>query len=269
MHNLLQIMGKEIVRCESPKEPGRRSRLWTYEDVCLALMDSTGKEKIEAIFLDLPGIKEAQWNMKAFSKMSRLRLLKIDNVQLSEEPEDLSHKLQFLEWHSYPSKSLPAGLQVDELVELHMANNSIKQLWCGYKSAVKLKIINLSNSLYLSKTPDLTGIPNLESLILEGCTSLSEVHPSLGSHKNLQYVNLVNCESIRILSSNLEMESLKIFTLNGCSKLEKFPDIVGNMNKLLVLHLDETGITKLSSSIHRLVGLEVLSMNNCKNLDFE
>jgi len=41
MHNILQIMGKEIVRCESPAEPGRRSRLWTYEDVCLALMDNT------------------------------------------------------------------------------------------------------------------------------------------------------------------------------------------------------------------------------------
>jgi len=69
----------------------------------------------------MPGIKDAQWNMKAFSKMSRLRLLKIDNVQLSEGPEDLSNELRFLEWHSYPSKSLPAGLQV----ELHMANNSI------------------------------------------------------------------------------------------------------------------------------------------------
>jgi len=135
------------------------------------------------------------------------------------------------------------------------------------QSAVKLKIINLSNSLYLSKTPDLTGIPNLESLILEGCTSLSEVHPSLGRHKKLQYVNLVNCRSIRILPSNLEMESLKFFTLDGCSKLEKFPDIVGNMNQLTVLHLDETGITKLSSSIRHLIGLEVLSMNNCRNLE--
>ena len=81
----------------------------------------------------MPGIKEAQWNMKAFSKMSRLRLLKINNVQLSEGPEDLSNKLRFLEWHSYPSKSLPAGLQVDELVELHMANSSIEQLWYGCK----------------------------------------------------------------------------------------------------------------------------------------
>nr|ABF81441.1 TIR-NBS-LRR-TIR type disease resistance protein [Populus trichocarpa]ABF81445.1 TIR-NBS-LRR-TIR type disease resistance protein [Populus trichocarpa] len=267
MHNLLQIMGKEIVRCESPEEPGRRSRLWTYEDVCLALMDNTGKEKIEAIFLDIPGIKEAQWNMKAFSKMSKLRLLKINNVQLSEGPEDLSNKLRFLEWHSYPSKSLPAGLQVDELVELHMANSSIEQLWYGYKSAVKLKIINLSNSLYLSKSPDLTGIPNLESLILEGCISLSEVHPSLGRHKKLQYVNLINCRSIRILPSNLEMESLKFFTLDGCSKLENFPDIVGNMNCLMKLCLDRTGIAELSPSIRHMIGLEVLSMNNCKKLE--
>ncbi|KAL9381128.1 hypothetical protein Peur_026785 [Populus x canadensis] len=267
MHNLLQIMGKEIVRCESPEEPGRRSRLWTYEDVCLALMDSTGKEKIEAIFLDMPGIKEAQWNMKAFSKMSKLRLLKIYNVQLSEGPKDLSNKLRFLEWHSYPSKSLPAGLQVDELVELHMANSRIEQLWYGCKSAVNLKIINLSNSLNLIKTPDFTRIPNLENLILEGCTSLSEVHPSLARHKKLEYVTLMDCVSIRILPSNLEMESLKVCILDGCSKLEKFPDIVGNMNKLTVLHLDETGITKLSSSIRHLIGLEVLSMNNCKNLE--
>ena len=81
----------------------------------------------------MPGIKEAQWNMKAFSKMSRLRLLKIHNVQLSEGPEALSNELRFLEWNSYPSKSLPACFQMDELVELHMANSSIEQLWYGYK----------------------------------------------------------------------------------------------------------------------------------------
>ena len=130
-----------------------------------------------------------------------------------------------------------------------------------------MKIINLSNSLHLTKTPDFTGIPNLESLILEGCTSLSEVHPSLGYHKKLQYVNLMDCESIRILPSNLELESLKVCIFDGCSKLEKFPDIVGNMNCLMVLRLDGTGITKLSSSMHHLISLGLLSMNSCKNLE--
>ena len=33
MHDLLQDMGKEIVRRESPEEPGGRSRLWFHEDV--------------------------------------------------------------------------------------------------------------------------------------------------------------------------------------------------------------------------------------------
>jgi len=33
MHDLLQDMGREIVRQESPKEPGKRSRLWIQEDV--------------------------------------------------------------------------------------------------------------------------------------------------------------------------------------------------------------------------------------------
>ncbi|XP_011004853.1 PREDICTED: TMV resistance protein N-like isoform X2 [Populus euphratica] len=265
MHNLLQKMGEEIVRCESPEEPGRRSRLCTYKDVCNALKDST--EKIESIFLDLPKAKEATWNMTAFSKMTKLRLLKIHNVDLSEGPEYLSNELRFLEWHAYPSKSLPACFRPDELVELHMSCSSIEQLWCGCKISVNLKTINLSNSLYLTNTPDFTGIPNLESLILEGCASLSEVHPSFGCHKKLQFVNLVNCNSLRFLPSHLEMESLKVCTLNGCSKLDKFPDIVGNMNCFRELRLDGTAIAELSSSFHCLVGLVLLSMNSCRNLE--
>uniref|UniRef100_A0A6N2MA84 TIR domain-containing protein n=1 Tax=Salix viminalis TaxID=40686 RepID=A0A6N2MA84_SALVM len=217
-----------------PEEPGRRSRLYAYKDVCDALKDNTGK--IETIFLDMPRAKEAQWSMKAFSKMTKLRLLKIHNVDVSEGPEYLSNELRFLEWHAYPSKSLPACFQPDELVELYMSCSSIEQLWYERKISVNLKIINLSNSLYLTNTPDFTGIPNLESLILEGCASLSEVHPSFGRHKKLQFVNL-------------------------------FPDIVGNMNCLRELRLDGTAITELPSSFNRLAGLVLLNMSSCKNLE--
>ena len=41
MHDLLQEMGHEIVRRESPKEPGGRSRLWMYEDVLHVLKKNT------------------------------------------------------------------------------------------------------------------------------------------------------------------------------------------------------------------------------------
>ena len=41
MHDLLQEMGKEIVRRESPKEPSGRSRLWLYEDARHVLTNNT------------------------------------------------------------------------------------------------------------------------------------------------------------------------------------------------------------------------------------
>ena len=41
MHDLLQEMGQDIVRCESPKERGKCSRLWCYEDVLHVLKNNT------------------------------------------------------------------------------------------------------------------------------------------------------------------------------------------------------------------------------------
>ncbi|GMY21481.1 TMV resistance protein N-like, partial [Fagus crenata] len=41
MHDLLQQMGREIVRQESPKNPGERSRLWCYEDALDILTQNT------------------------------------------------------------------------------------------------------------------------------------------------------------------------------------------------------------------------------------
>ena len=41
MHDLLQRMGREIVRKESPQSPGERSRLWRCEDILDVLAENT------------------------------------------------------------------------------------------------------------------------------------------------------------------------------------------------------------------------------------
>jgi hypothetical protein len=41
MHDLLQEVAREIVRQETPKEPGERSRLWFHKDVCDVLEGNT------------------------------------------------------------------------------------------------------------------------------------------------------------------------------------------------------------------------------------
>jgi hypothetical protein len=40
LHDLIEGMGKEIVRKESPKEPGKRSRLWFHKDVVEVLEEN-------------------------------------------------------------------------------------------------------------------------------------------------------------------------------------------------------------------------------------
>jgi leucine-rich repeat protein SHOC2 len=62
--------------------------------------------------------------------MDFLRLLKIKNVIFSGCLEyDLSNELSFLEWHGFPSTSLPSNFEPEKLVELHLPQSQIKQLW--------------------------------------------------------------------------------------------------------------------------------------------
>jgi hypothetical protein len=44
LHNLIENMGKEIVRQESPKELGERSRLWCHDDIVHVLQENTVSE---------------------------------------------------------------------------------------------------------------------------------------------------------------------------------------------------------------------------------
>jgi predicted metal-dependent TIM-barrel fold hydrolase len=41
IHDLIEDMAKEIVRQESPKEPGKRSRLWFHEDIFHVLEENS------------------------------------------------------------------------------------------------------------------------------------------------------------------------------------------------------------------------------------
>ena len=45
MHDLIQEMGREIVRQQSLEEPGKRSRLWFHEDINDILKKIYGKSK--------------------------------------------------------------------------------------------------------------------------------------------------------------------------------------------------------------------------------
>ncbi|KAB1668829.1 hypothetical protein ES319_1Z104400v1 [Gossypium barbadense] len=154
-------------------------------------------------------------------------------------------------------------------------------------------MINLKGSQNLIKTPDFTTAPKLEALIMEGCTRLVDVHPSIGVLKSLKLLNLRDCKSLRSLPTKIGMESLETLILSGCSNLARFPDIDGKMKHLKTLHLSgcfkveylpenlqqsesleeldlsETAIKEPSSFISQLKNLKVLSFSGCKGPSYK
>ncbi|KAF3952520.1 hypothetical protein CMV_021928 [Castanea mollissima] len=263
---------------ESPQEPGRRSRLWFCKDVFYVLKENTGTEVVEGIVLDFQGTevvegmvlnsppRKENLNDKAFSNMRSLRLLKISNVHLPTGLYFLSNKLRMMEWHDYPLKFMPISFQPDNLVELIMPRSHIEQLPKGLTNLAKLRLLDLRDSKLLVKTPNFIGYPNLERLIFQGCTSLYELHPSVGALNKLTLLNLKDCRSLTGLPCEINLKSLEIFILSGCSSLKKLSEIGINMTSLSKLYLDGTAVEELPSSLEHLAGLTVLSLQGCKNL---
>ncbi|KAH9725794.1 ADP-ribosyl cyclase/cyclic ADP-ribose hydrolase [Citrus sinensis] len=297
MHDLLQELGQLIVTRQSPEEPWKRSRIWREEEVRHVLTNNTGSEVVEGMIIDYRFFPENEVYLsasaKAFSLMTNLRLLKIGNVQLPEGLEYLSNKLRLLDWHRYPLKSLPSNLQLDKTVEFKMCYSRIEELWKGIKPLNMLKVMELSHSENLIKTPDFTEVPNLEVLDLEelsSCsklkkfpqimasmkdlsdlyldgTSITEVPSSIELLTGLELLTLKGCKNLSSLPVTISsLKCLRTLELSGCSKLKKFPQIVASMEDLSKLYLDGTSIAEVPSSIELLPGLELLYLNECKNL---
>ncbi|PRQ22400.1 putative toll-like receptor, P-loop containing nucleoside triphosphate hydrolase [Rosa chinensis] len=268
MHDLLKKMGREIVRQESTKEPGRRSRLWLLEDVKHVLTKNTGTEAIEGIILDSTELGvTARVNAKSFLMMNRLRYLVIKNGNLPNGLECLPDSLRILNWTGYPLKSLPSHFNPEKLLELNMCHSCIEHFPMEIEPLYNLKTVKLNNSLNLVNTPSFKGMPHLELLFLEGCTRLYEVDPGIEVLDKLTMLNLKDCKNVVHFASSVRgLKSLKVLNLSGCSKLKKLPGDMGHLESLEELRVNGTGIRELPSSDGMLERLALLKMVDCTDL---
>ncbi|KAM7462130.1 hypothetical protein LguiA_030251 [Lonicera macranthoides] len=239
MHNLVRDMGRAIVRQESPQKPGMRSRLWFHEDIDYVLQNDKGTEAIEGISLVLPRTEETKISSTSFARINNLRILKLHNVHVTGSLEHLSNQLRWLCWHHYPLKCLPSIFHMEKLVVLDMQYSKLNTIWKSSKFLKSLKILNLSHSNLLKGTMDFNGVPMLETLLLEGCTSLLKVHSSIGVLVRLAHLNLEGCKELRNLPDSICMlKSLGYLNLTGCSNLDKLPENMGLLKNLTSLYID-------------------------------
>ncbi|XP_039168291.1 disease resistance protein RUN1 [Eucalyptus grandis] len=122
VHDLIQLMGTDIVNQECRDDPGKRSRLWLYEDVLGVLSCDMGDCAVKAIVLEQSKPTEMCIHPDAFTKMRRLRLLILRNVHDPfQDPIYLPNALRWFEWPGCARQISEFSSGPKKLVGLHMS----------------------------------------------------------------------------------------------------------------------------------------------------
>ncbi|RHN58717.1 putative leucine-rich repeat domain, L domain-containing protein [Medicago truncatula] len=259
MHDILQEMGREVVRQESSEDPSKRSRLWDPDDICYVLKNDKGTDAIRSIRVDLSSFRKLKLSPHVFAKMTNLRYLdfigKYDLELLPQGLQSFPTDLRYICWIHYPLKSFPKKFSGKNLVILDFSHSRVENLWCGVQDLVNLKEVRLTSSRFLKELPDFSKATNLKVLNITDCLSLESVHPSIFSLEKLVQLDLSHCFSLTTFTSNSHLSSLLYLNLGSCISLRTFSVTTNNLIKL---DLTDIGINELPSLFRCQSKLEIL-----------
>ncbi|KAA3481941.1 TMV resistance protein N-like [Gossypium australe] len=267
MHDMLEEMGKEIVR-QGSKSIGMRSRFWDPEDVDKVLRYRKGTQSIEGIVLDMSQIKvELRLHPSTFENMINLKYLhfysrNFDKKLLVKEHDNVSfpNELRYLRWRYYPFKNL-SNFNPNNLVTLELSDGNMEQLWDDddHQDLVNLSCFVLNGCKNLRKIPKLLGAINLVNIECIGCESLVEL-PCLNHLASLDYLNLDNCCSLKEFPELPNSISALHLTETA---IEEVPDSIGHLDGLKFLFLGDSMVKNVSSHISKLESLHLLDLSSC------
>nr|GMC51462.1 TMV resistance protein N-like [Ipomoea batatas] len=262
-------MGREVVRQESPFDPGKRSRLWRSIDSFRVLIQRTGSIRVRGLKLNMDEknewgrfLKQSMVNLyctdkdldeldyfgvDGFAEMQNLELLQLSSVSVCGSYENFPKNLRWLSWHNFELETLPGEMNLGGAAVIDLSHSKLKQVWKGTKFLRFLKILNLSHSKELIATPNFTGLPNLEHLILNHCSKLASIHDSIGKLEMLILLDLQNCTRLRRLPDTVSaLKSLETLDIAGCSSLNTLPAGLKKMESLKLLRADGISMDKVA-----------------------
>ncbi|KAF3788970.1 Disease resistance protein [Nymphaea thermarum] len=217
---------------------------------------------------------------EAFERLHPLRLLRVNfanfkNNDFRNFPEDL----KWLEWRGCPSESLPLDCRFKKLSILILSQSNITQLWnesapSGTELNMKLeegvfhglKVLDLSFCAHLNSSPGFASVPNLQKLILDDCTSLTELDESLGCLEELKFLSMRMCENLTRLPNNMhQLLSLENLILRNCSKLSAIPKLPSS---LITLDAEDCTDLQMPLDFSNLTNLKSLNLEGCKMIEY-
>ncbi|KAL4557560.1 hypothetical protein LXL04_035743 [Taraxacum kok-saghyz] len=227
MHDLVQEMGHHIVRGEHPNNPEKHSRIWEAEDVLkICAMDAT---------TDLDSVEAIRVSYNTFPPR---------NNELQHLPPLVANtkNLRWIDWQGDFASHFLSNFPQMKLCCIRLFGSLQEQLWEGYKWLPNLKIMLLLGLKNLIMTPDFDGLQNLEIFVLSECSSLEEIHPSIGRLERLVFLAIEFCDRLKMCPPIIQPKKLETLSFRYCPKLFNISEIQHqNMDTLRPLYLDNFG----------------------------
>ncbi|XP_027907715.1 TMV resistance protein N-like isoform X3 [Vigna unguiculata] len=264
MQQLLQKMGRKII-CEiSRKELGKNPPLWSgqdaeYERLENTLFSSQQTKVIQkrlSLKMFLIATREFERYPSGVRDTSRLlRLFKVFG------------KLRWISLQGFSSEYLPKDIYLHDAMAIDLKHSLLRFVWKEPQVLSWLKVLNLSHSMYLRETPDFSGLPRLEQLVLKDCPSLHKVHHSIGCLNNLLLLNLKDCTSLSNLPREVyKLKSLNTLILSGCSKIDLLEKYIVQVESLLILIAENAAVKQVPFSIVSSKNIGYIFLRGCEGL---
>ncbi|PPR85143.1 hypothetical protein GOBAR_AA35546 [Gossypium barbadense] len=272
MHNLLQEMGRKIVKEKCVDEPGKRCRLWEERDVHHVLTKNTPLGKLKMMNL------EGSQNLiktPDFTTASNLEVLILKGCT------------KLVDVH--PSIAVLKSVKVLNLRDCR----SLRSLptIIGMES---LETLILSGCSSLLRFPEIDGkMERLKTLDLSGCYRVENLSENLQHAKFLEELDLSETAITELPSFIFQFKNLKVLSFNGfdrgrtnsiapmlpllsgLSSLSKLklrdcnlcegdiPSDISGLSCLKELDLSGNNFISIPASLTRLFKLEELILSNC------
>ncbi|XP_026400865.1 putative disease resistance protein RGA3 [Papaver somniferum] len=227
-------------------------------------------------FLGRSVVGNDEWSiMKAdevvkFSDVRRLHLV-FDDGNARKFPEDgnTATKLRtFIASEVGNCDKIGSVFSNINLRVIYMTGSLIQKLPASVSKLRHLRYLNLSRCSNIDGLQEgfFNHLYNLQTLVLQSCTSLSRLPDDFGSMKKLRHLDL-SYTGIKVLPQSVtSLCDMRTLNISYCKSFEQLPRNIAGWKALQSLDISDTKVSELPDSITGLQNLAKLRLQSCPNL---